>query len=50
MSSNFLTLNPSKTEFFVIGPPKQLKKLDHPTLHLPNGVILSPVDSARNLG
>ncbi|MFA9289573.1 MAG: reverse transcriptase domain-containing protein, partial [Weeksellaceae bacterium] len=50
MSSNFLSLNPSKTEFLVIGLPKQLEKLNHPTIHLPNNVILSPVDSARNLG
>ena len=50
MSSNFLSLNPSKTEFLVIGLPKQLEKLNHPTIHLPNNVILSPVHSARNLG
>ena len=50
MSSNFLSLNPSQTEFLVIGLPKQLGKLNHPTIHLPNNVILSPVHSARNLG
>jgi exonuclease III len=50
MSSNFLSLNPSKTEFLVIGLPKQLEKLNLPTIHLPNDVILSPVHSARNLG
>ena len=50
MSSNFLSLNPSKTAFLVIGLPKQLEKLNHSTIHLPNDVILSPVDSARNLG
>ena len=50
MSSNFLSLNPSKTEFLVIGLPKQLERLNHPTIHLPKDVILSPVDSARNLG
>ena len=50
MSSNFLSLNPSKTEFLVLGLPKPLNKLNHPTIHLPNDVILSPVDSARNLG
>ena len=50
MSSNFLSLNPSKTEFLVIGLPKQLEKLDQPTIHSPNNVIFSPVDSARNLG
>ena len=49
MSSNFLSLNPSKTEFLVIGLPKQLEKLDHPTIHLPNDVIFSLVDSSRDL-
>ena len=49
-SSTLLSLNPSKTEFLVIGLPKQLEKLNHPTIHLPNDVILPPVDSARNLG
>ena len=50
MSFNFLSLNPSKTEFLLIGLPQQLKKLSTPTIHLPDGVTLSPVDSARNLG
>ena len=48
MSSNFLSLNPSKTEFLLIGLPQQLKKLITPTIHLPDGVTLSLVDSARN--
>ena len=48
MSSNCLTLNPSKTEFLVIGLPKRLEKLNH--LHLRIDVVLSPVDSARDLG
>ena len=50
MSSNFLSLNPSNTEFLIIGLPQQLSKLSNPTIHLPNNVILTPVDSARNLG
>jgi len=50
MSSNFLCLNPSKTEFFIFGLPLQLSKLNNPTIHLPDSVILSPVDSVRNLG
>ena len=50
MSANFLTLNPSKTEFLVIGLPQQLSKLNSPAIHLPNNVTLTPVDSARNLG
>ena len=50
MSSNFLSLNPSKTEFLLIGLPQQLKKIATPVIHLPNGVVLSTVTSARNLG
>jgi len=50
MSSNFLCLNPSETEFLIFGLPQQLSKLNNPTIHLHNNVILSPVDSARNLG
>ena len=51
MSSNFLSLNPSKTEFLIIGlPSQQLSKLRSPTIHLPNDVTLTPADSARNLG
>jgi len=50
MSSNFLSLNPSKIEFLIFDLPQHLSKLNNPTIHLPNNVILSPVDSARNLG
>jgi len=50
MSSNLLSLNPFKTEFLIFGLLQQLFKLNNPTIHLPNNVILSPVDSARNLG
>ena len=49
MSANFLSLNADKTEFLLIGHPKQLAKLDHPTISLPD-VTLSPVKCARNLG
>jgi len=42
MSSNFLCLHPSKTEFLIFGLPQQLSKLNNPTIHLPNNVILSP--------
>ena len=38
MSSNFLSLNPSKTEFLLVGP--QLLKLSNPMIHLPNNVTL----------
>ena len=50
MSSIFLSLNPSKTEFLLVGLPQQLSKLSNPIIHLPNNVTLSPVYSARNLG
>jgi hypothetical protein len=50
MSANFLSLNPSKTEFLIIGLPQQLSKLNSPSLHLPDNITLSPVDFARNLG
>jgi hypothetical protein len=46
MSSNFLSLNPSKTEFLIIGLWQQLAKLNHPTICLPNSVTLCPVKSA----
>jgi len=39
-----------QTEFLIFGLPQQLPKLNNPTIHLPNDVILSPVDSPRNLG
>jgi hypothetical protein len=50
MSSNLLTLNQSKTEFLLIGLPKQLAKITNPTLTMPSDVSIIPVNSARNLG
>ena len=50
MSSNLLMLNPSKTDFLLIGLPKQLSKLTNPSLSFTNNVALYPVTSARNLG
>jgi hypothetical protein len=50
ISSNFLSLNPSKTEFLIIDLRQQLAKLNHPTISLPNSVTLYPVKSAHNLG
>jgi hypothetical protein len=50
MTSNFLSLNPSKTEFLLLGLPRQLDKLQNPKISLPGNVVLSPVTSARNLG
>jgi len=35
MLSNFLSLNPSKTEFLIFGLSQQLSKLNNPTIHLP---------------
>jgi len=48
MSSNFLSLNPSKTDVLIFGLLRQLSKLD--TIHLPNNIILSPVDFAHDFG
>jgi hypothetical protein len=45
-----LSLNPSKTDFLVIGYSKQLAKLNHPTIHLLNDIIISLVVTACNLG
>jgi hypothetical protein len=50
MSSNLLCLNPAKSEFMIIGFPKQLTKLQQPSLSMPDNVKLFPVQSARNLG
>jgi hypothetical protein len=50
MSANFLSHNPAKTEFILIGQPRPLAKLDHPTISLPDNVTLSPAMSAQNLG
>jgi len=30
--------------------PQQLSELNNPTIHLPDNVVISPVESARNLG
>jgi len=50
MTANFLSLNPSKTEFLLIGLPYQLSKLNQPYLVLPDNTSVYPVSSARNLG
>jgi len=50
MSANFLSLNQSKTEFLLIGLPKQLSKVSDATLHMPSNVTINPSDCARNLG
>ena len=50
MVSNFLSLNPAKTEFLLIGLPAQLAKIQNPTLTIPGNTTIQPVSSARNLG
>ena len=50
MSANLLILNPSKTEFLVIGNPQQLAKLNNPQLTLDCNTTIVPVQKARNLG
>ena len=50
MSANLLCLNPAKSEFMIIGFPKQLEKLHEPSLSMPDNVKLFPVNTARNLG
>jgi Reverse transcriptase (RNA-dependent DNA polymerase) len=50
MSANLLSLNPSKTEFMIIGLPQQLAKLTNPCFSIDHSVTLLPVPSARNLG
>ena len=50
MSANLLALNPSKTEFLLIGLPQQLKKIENPTLTLAPDTMIAPVLTAKNLG
>jgi exonuclease III len=49
LTSNRLTVNPSKTEFLIIGSSMQRSKLTNPTVSLCNNSI-APSPSARNLG
>jgi Reverse transcriptase (RNA-dependent DNA polymerase) len=49
-SYNFLVLNPSKTEFLLVGLPQQLSKVSNPIIHLPNNATLSLFHPSRNLG
>jgi hypothetical protein len=50
MSSNLLALNPSKTEFLVIGTSQQTSKLPNTELTLTPETSIPPTSSARNLG
>ena len=47
--SNRLSVNPSKTEYLLIGNPQQLKKIISSSISFCSTNI-SPTDSARNLG
>jgi hypothetical protein len=48
-TANFLSLNPSKTELVLFGLPRQLAKIDNPSI-LFDGSVIKPTTSARNLG
>ena len=50
MSSNYLTLHPSKTEFLLIGLPQQTSIIVNPFLSLPTTKPIMPSLSAKNLG
>jgi len=50
LTSNFLSVNPCKTEFLLIGLIQQLAKVNQPDLHLPDNTTVTPVTNARNLG
>jgi hypothetical protein len=53
MSSNLLCLNPSKTEFIILGLPDQIKKIPDPTIHLSTDSSYHAFvtdSSVRNLG
>ena len=50
MTANLLSLNPSKTEFMLIGLPQQISKISSPSLSLPSNHPITPTDSARKLG
>jgi len=50
MSANLLALNPSKTEFMIVGNTQQLLKLTNPQLVLHSNTTVMPVKKARNLG
>ena len=50
MSADLFSLKQSKTEFLLIGLPKQLSKVSDAALLMPSNVTITPSDSARNLG
>ena len=50
MISNYLTLNPSKPEFILIGLPQQTSKIVNFSLSLPCTQPIMPSLSAKNIG
>ena len=50
MSSNYLTLNPSKTEFFLTGLPQQTSEIINPSLSLSTNNPIMPSLTTKNLG
>ena len=50
LTANLLTLNPSKTEFMLMGLPQQLSKIHSHSHSLPPAQSILPCSSARNLG
>ena len=50
MTANVQSLNPSKTEFMLIGLPEKISKISNPSLSLPSNHPITPTDSACNLG
>ena len=49
LTTNRLTVNPSKTEYLIIGTPQQCSKLISSTISF-SGTTISSSDSVRNLG
>ena len=50
MSYNYRTLNPSKTEFLLIGLPQLASKIINPSLSLPTAQLILLTPSAKDLG
>ena len=50
ITANLLSLNPSKTEFMLIGLPQNTYKISNLSLSLPLNHPITPTDSTRNLG
>ena len=50
MFSNYLTVDPSKAEFLLIGLPQQTSKIVNPSLFFPSTKPIMPSLSAKYLG